>query len=318
MARMARSGKALVLSIGTLVALTSALQPSTLEAQPSPTTTDPKDMARRLGEEALALHGQGRFKEAFERFETAEKIAHSPVLVLWMARSKRALGELREAKRLYQKVASEELAEDASPKWLSAKTDATAELAVVSRRIPHLRVVVLGGPPDASVEVDGNVVLANVETELDPGKHEVIAKALHAAPVSRAIELEEGQPVRSLELRFSTGPRAERSTGSFVPGGIVFGFGLATLVGGAATGGAALSLAGQIKEGCVGNQCLRADQGKEEDAKRLATASTACLVVGGVVTAVGTGLLIAHSRLGKSDNVSLDVGPLRAGLTLAF
>src|SRR5689334_9994609 len=89
-------------------------------AQP-PAEADPQKMARRLGEQALAAHAEGRFKEAYEGFETAERIAHSPVLMLWMARSKRGLAQLLQARALYEKVATEVLPDGASPKWVTAR-----------------------------------------------------------------------------------------------------------------------------------------------------------------------------------------------------
>jgi len=239
-----------------------------------------------------------------------------------MARSKRALGELIEARRLSEKVVSEELAADASPKWISAQEEAKAELAALVKKIPHVRVVVVGGGTSASIDLDGAIVTAGSDTEVDPGKHTAHGSSPGYPPIAKTIQVEEGQSP-TIELRFVsagvTPVAAAKPKGSLLPGGIVLGAGLAGLAAGAATGGSALVLAGQIKEGCVGNQCRRSDQGKADDTKRLALASTVSLIAGGVLSATGTVLLIVRPRIGSDPKtVAIDIGPLKAGITVGF
>lgn len=274
--------------------------------------TDPKEMARRLGEQALDAHAHGRFAEAFERFETAEKIAHSPVLVLWMARSKRALGELVAARALYDRVATEELPADASAKWQSARDDARAELALLDKKIPHLRVELSGAPPRTSLEIDGRAAVAAEDVALDPGDHTVTATPPGAARIRRSVHLAEGDRPRTLTLRFGR-------SGSLVPGGVTLGVGLASLAAGAVTGGVALSLAASVKDHCVGQRCLASDRGKADGADALARASTGLFIAGGVVSAVGVTLLVV--RPGSSSdapNASFEIGPARATLSARF
>src|SRR6187549_332064 len=100
-----------------LVMLLASRAPAQGDAGAPP--ADPKEMASGMGEEGLALHAGGRFAEAYDKFATAERIQHSPVLLLWMARSKRALGKLREASELYRRVTGESLGPDASAKWVA-------------------------------------------------------------------------------------------------------------------------------------------------------------------------------------------------------
>jgi hypothetical protein len=267
-------------------------------------------MARRLGEEALDAHAHGRFAEAFERFETAEKIAHSPVLVLWMARSKRALGELLVARDLYRKVAAEELGPDASPKWTSAVDEAKHELPALERRIPHLRVTLVDAPRDTALSVDGRPRTPNEDIEIDPGDHAVTAKPARGPAQTRSVHVVEGEKPKTLTLHFG-------GRGSLAPGGVTLGLGLAALAAGAATGSAALALAAQVKDHCVGNQCLRSDQSKADTADRLARASTGLLIGGGVVSAIGVTLLVA--RPGSSTPAAaLELGPGRATFGATF
>lgn len=280
-------------------------------------TTDPKEMARRQGEEALALHAQGKFAEAYARFETAERIAHSPVFLLWMARSKRALGELGAAKRHYARVVAESLPADASPNWTQAKKAAEAELAALSPRIPTVEVKT---PPGTSrLTLDGAPITAGAVVEVDPGDHEVVYTPEGGAPTSRRIHVAEGEPrvlVRFDEPRTDAVPGA-RSEGSVIPGAVLLGVGVGSVLAGAVTGAYALVLAGQVKEGCDDqNRCLASDQGKAEDADTLARASTGLFIAGGVLSAVGVVLVIV--RPGGEPSTALRLGPTWAGLDVRF
>jgi hypothetical protein len=267
-------------------------------------------MARHLGEEALDLHAHGKFADAFDRFATAEKIAHSPVFVLWMARSKRALGALLDARSLYEKVAAEELPADASAKWISARDDGRTELSALVRTIPRLRVELPDAPSGTTLEVDGAQQNPSADLELDPGAHTVRATTPGRVQTARTVRLEEGPKPTVVALRFG-------KSGSLVPGGVVLGIGAASLGAGAVTGAYALALAGQVKDGCVGTQCLAADKGKADSADKLGRASTGLLIAGGVVAAVGVTLLVVRPG-SSSTTTSLDIGPGRASLTTRF
>ena len=53
--------------------------------------------AVQLGHDGLALYEASRWSEAHERFQTAERLVHSPVFQLYMARCRRNMGRLIEA-----------------------------------------------------------------------------------------------------------------------------------------------------------------------------------------------------------------------------
>lgn len=268
-------------------------------AQPQPTITDPKEMARRLGEEALALQAEGRFAEAYSKFEMAEKIAHSPVFVLWLARSKRSLGELLAAKRLYQKLASESLASDASPNWLQAKAEAEKELAALLVRIPTIAVTVVPSAEAAKIELDGAQISADTTIELDPGEHVVRVLQSGRVVAERRVRVEEGQAREAIRVALTpmTKPPTEPdegTDGSLLPGGILLGVGLLGAATGAVFGAYSLVLAGEVEEGCVGNRCLLSDAGKAEDADTLARASTGAIIAGSIIGATGIVLMIVR------------------------
>jgi hypothetical protein len=301
-------------ALGPSLALVAALVVTPAWGQTNP-SADPKEMARTLGEEGLALHGAGRFADAYEKFATAERIQHSPVLVLWMARSKRALAELLEARRLYDRVATETLASDASPKWQNAQRDATTELAALRPRIPTLAVRFAEGvPADAAVTIDGKAVAAGDPQELDPGDHRVEVNAAGYAAFSRDVHLGEGDhEVVEVPSFGSTEPEE----GSVVPGAVLVGIGGAGLLAGVATGVAALVLADQVESSCVdGRFCLPEDEAKADDADALGRASTGLFIAGGVIAAVGIVLVVV--RPGGGEEVGLGVGPGSFGVRATF
>ncbi len=305
--------------LAALVALL-AVVPAVARAQDAPpAVTDPKEMARAHGEEALALHAAGKFEEAFTKFETAERIAHSPVFVVWMARSKRALGELRAAQSFYQRVVSETLPADASPNWQQAKAEAEVELASLSRRIPSIEVTIAAGSAaPRALTLDGVAIAAGAPTAVDPGEHRVEATGEDGAVITRTVRVEEGQPraVVTIELP-PAGAVAGGGGGDLViPGAVLLGVGGASLIAGAVTGVYALVLAGQIEENCVGNQCLASDADKADEADALARASTGTLIVGGALAVAGIVLIAVDP--GGSDKAALRLGPTWAGLDLRF
>lgn len=309
--------------VASALAVLLLLAPSPVLAQPdAPPITDPKEMARRQGEEALALHGAGKFAEAFARFETAERIAHSPVFLLWMARSKRALGELGAAKRLYQVVAAESLSADASPNWIQAKKEAEGELTALASRIPTIEVRLPTGASAGKLTLDGGPIASNAAVEVDPGEHEIVFSPPSGSAVTRRVRVEEGQPtvVVALESARTEDERggAPPSEGSVVPGAVLLGVGLGSVVAGAVTGAFALVLAGEVKEGCEGNRCLARDAGKADDADALARASTGLLIAGGVLSTVGVVLVFVRPGGGGDASTALRVGPTWAGLDVRF
>jgi hypothetical protein len=262
--------------------------------------TEPKDMASRLGAQGLELHAQGKFADAYEKLVTAEKIVHSPVFVLWMARSKRALGELLAARRAYQRVVAETVAKDAPRTWIDAKADADKELALLGARIPTIAIVLpLGAPAGVKLELDGAPVAERTPSEVDPGKHLVRAIPLGRPAVEHRVSVEEGKrevveiELPALDVVPASG-RVSTDKGSALPGALSLGVGVVGIAAGAIMGGYALALAGDVKMHCTGNVCPLSYEGKAHDADTLARASTGALIAGGVIGALGVVLLIVR------------------------
>lgn len=305
-----------------LLASSLALALAVLVISPSPAeaqgATSRQEAARAAGEEGLKLFTAGKWPEALEMFQRAESEFHAVTLVLYMARCQRMRGKLVEARALYERIADEAIAPGAPAQFLTAQTQARAELERLGRRIPVLVLTFEGAPADrVSVTLDGALVPVSARSSvaLNPGEHALVATAPHAAPIHRTITVSEGATAR-VELAFDAEP--ERPLGSSAaPALIAFGVGAAGLGVGAVTGAVALGDASDLKARCLPTKrCPAEDQGKADAARRLADVSTIGLIAGGAAVLTGVVLLLvrpsgeAAHRTGASPvrfNVGLGV-----------
>lgn len=83
------------------------------------------------GNEGIALYEAGDYAAALARFREADALYHSPVLVLYAARSARNLGDLEQARQTYQRLLDEPIAPNAPDTWRLAQSDARTELAAL-------------------------------------------------------------------------------------------------------------------------------------------------------------------------------------------
>ncbi len=283
----------------------------------SPASAQNADAKRalELGYEADALFARGKWQECHDRFKAADDLLHSPVFVLYMARCKRNAGELLAAREIYARVAAEWIEPTAPKPFRQAVADAGKELEELRARIPTVRIRITGREArGVEVSVDGKVVAIADPIPLDPGTHEIVARA-KGAEAKRAIDLAErgGEKLVELELSESAAvPPPRESRGSLVPGILGLTLGALGLELGAITGGLAASKAGAVKEGCVGNHCLRADAEDLDLARTLATVSTVGFVVGGAC--VVTGAVLVALRPGDGAEATVSVTP--TGLVL--
>src|SRR4051812_16804045 len=74
-------------------ALILGLASRSAQAQPPPAPSH-RDTATDVGKMALSLYAEKKFGEAYAMLEAADRMEHSPVFVLYMARSKRSSGEM--------------------------------------------------------------------------------------------------------------------------------------------------------------------------------------------------------------------------------
>jgi hypothetical protein len=150
----------------------------------------------RSGARAAANAGGAAFQEhkwaeAIDMFTRAESLVHSPVHLLYMARSHEKLGQLVRAREAYIKITNEDLPKNAPEPYRAAKKDAERELAALDPRVPSVTITLKGpapSQPGAAVTMDGQPVpaaLVGVPRPVDPGEHrfEASAEGYAAQPV---------------------------------------------------------------------------------------------------------------------------------------
>lgn len=292
------------------------------------------DQAVAFAREGLKHYQAGAWAEALENFQKADAASHSPVFVLYVARSQRSLGKLLDARATYRKLVSEPLGDDAIPSFRQAQADGRAELAALEPTIPSVVVRAPGASSAARVTIGDRAVAVGVPVELDPGDYNVVmVDGERRLDATITLKINE----RDREIRLSSRgplgeggdppplppppPAAEAQPGSLVPGIVVLSLGGASLIAGAILGGVALSIDAGITEKCDETGCapgtdLEQIESDKSTSLALTHASTGTLVAGGVLAAVGVVLLVV--RPGGDEGPAVSLGPSGASLTISF
>jgi len=167
-----------------------------LRVSPAAAATDEE----KAGARAAATQGSAAFEkqhwaEALDLFTRAESLVHSPVHLLYKARSLAQLGQLVKAREAYLAVVRDE-STSSSPAMAKAREDAAKEVALLEPRLANLTVKVEGpGAAEANVEMDGvkvPIALVGVARPADPGQHTLQASAKGAAADPQTVTLKEG------------------------------------------------------------------------------------------------------------------------------
>ena len=305
----------------------------------SPSSTAPDyTRANELAAKGFDAFDRGRYAEAHDHFAAAEAAAHSPVFLLYMARCKRQLGELGEARQLYDRLVNEKLADDAPAPFRSAQDDAKVEREQLDALVPTLSVTLEGLVSTDRVALDGASVAipagassTTFRRQVEAGTHVLTVTRDGAVVAERQIELKVGQtvdtsivlpappPAVSPAPHTAPAPRATMSTGpNLVPAYIVLGVAGAAAVLGAVMGGLALSrdkTAVDELETCDDSaSCTEAEQTRD-GALTFAHVSTTSFVVASVAAATGVVLLLTAS---SGDDVVVGVGPGSLQVTGTF
>ena len=308
---MNRNGLEIIAMV--VVALASSPRAAHAQSKPPGAAQSEIDRAVSLAHEGRTLYENGKFALALERFRAADRIAHSPVLSLYVARCERNLSHLVAARDAYRIAASEVLGADAPPPFVAAKADATRELSALEPRIPRVKIEAPGVTAVTRVLLDGVVVDVSSREPLwvDPGDH-VLSRNDGGVPTTRSFRAVESSAVLVVELPApsaapsSTPPARASGEASdeggneptLVPGVIVLGVGVAALAVGVATGLVAASKTSDIEAACVDGRCPASQQSAADSAYTFATVSTVSFIVAGAATAAGIVLLVT---LGSDD-----------------
>ena len=308
-------------------------------------TEEEKSGARAAATQGQAAFEGKRWAQALDLFTRAEALVHSPVHLLYKARSLVQLGQLVKANETYLSITREQT-ETASPAVMKARDDARKEQATLEPRLASLTVNVVGdGAAGVTVTMDGAPVpsaLVGVARPADPGQHTLRASGTGVESDSQTVTLKEGGTgTVTLQLKAApnaappvatpaAGPAAEPApltstvdsstlskgnslrTGSYV----AFGVGAVGLVAGTVF---ALKAKGKYSDGndlCQGQdpcqltqaEATHRDQlGKDGDSAK--TLSIVGFIVGGVGVAAGTTLFVLSNKHDGGETATASVQP---------
>lgn len=305
------SARALALPLG--LALAPLFPARLAAAEPAPAPASDSGRALEVGRRGIAHYERGQWQLAIETFQQAETLYHSPVFVLYVARSLRNMNRLLDARAEFERLLAERLDDSAPAAWKQAQGDGRAELAALNAQIPSVVIRVEGGSAATLVTLDRRKASAGTAIEVDPGTH--VASAVdggrQASTEFVAVAHERKKPVTVSLVPLHRGP--------YVPGLVVAGTGALALIAGGVVGALALSRSNEAEQnlpaGCMESVCLATKRaGIEESfepAYRLATTADVLFISGSALLATGLVLMLIDPR-------DTSVAPRRTALGVSF
>ena len=179
--------------LGTILVTAALTSPAPVEAQ----TKEQKAGARAAAEAGGDAFDAGKYAEAADLFERAERLMHAPPHLLYGARAHAKLGHLVEARELYLALTRERLPDSAPRPFRDAQQMGEKELAEIEPRIAYVSVVVQGGARATNVQVTRNgepvpAELLGIPTPINPGEYSYQAHAEGMESTATTIKLREG------------------------------------------------------------------------------------------------------------------------------
>lgn len=207
------------LAIGTILVAAGLITAPPAGAQ----TKEQKAGARAAADAGGDAFDAGKYAEAADLFERAERLMHAPPHLLYAARAHVKLGHLVEAREHYLALTREQLPATAPRVFRDAQQMGEKELAEIEPRIAYVSVVVQGGAGATSVRVTRNgepvpAELVGIPTPINPGDYSYQALADGMESTSTSVKLRDGaRETVVLTLRDIPGyvkPKAGPSNGS--------------------------------------------------------------------------------------------------------
>lgn len=249
--------------------------------------------ALALGHEAIGLYNKGSWADARAKFEEAERLAHSPVFVLYLARCARNAGDLAAAKEAYERLVKEAVPRDAPAPWAAAVESAKQELPELEKRIAEANAAAAASA-SATASASASGAPAATAGPTASGSAPSPTSAL-SVPVPAATAVPTGSaPAPSASA--SSGPigpaggLSER--GPLSPGVAALGVGGVGIGVGIGLFAHALSIASGIKERCP-DRCPE-ELPNRNTAVTFADGATGAFVAGGAALAAGLVLVIVR------------------------
>jgi len=189
-----------------------------LAAAPAPAqTAADKATARKLAAEGVEFYQAGKYAEALDKLERAEKLYDAPVHLLYIARTQAKLDKPVDAAETYRRLIRVKLEPDAPDVFRQAVDDAKKELPEIEATVPTLRVDVT--PADAKnleLSIDGEKVssaVVGVDRPLNPGEHVIVATADGYARSEQTATVAGGEH-KTLTITLKPGAGAPETTGN--------------------------------------------------------------------------------------------------------
>lgn len=316
-----------------LVASALAAQPA-LGAPPDGDKGDPRVAARALAEHGYSLYQKGKYAEAIDSLEHAERLYHAPTIVVALARAYAALGKLVEARALYVRVRDEQLAADAPDAFKSAQREAPAEIEAFDRRIPVVTIFVRGGGGKGLRlridEAELREYRPDTPMSLNPGPHRLTVVPLGGVGVTRAVDLVDGARIAvDIELAgaapvvvtvpVAAPPAPEPPKPWRLPAYLCFGIGGAFLALGVGATVYAGVKSAELQDACPSGRCRTPEHDSEISlGKAMNATGNIGLVLGGAGIVAGTVLMLVKPKPKEPSRASLLLGPGTVGVEGVF
>jgi hypothetical protein len=299
-------------------------------------TAEERAGARAAADQGYDAFQRGEWERALDLFERAESLVHSPMHLLYVARSNARLNRLIEAQEAYLRVVRPPLPASAPAAVIQAQQEATRELAALEPQIPFVSIEVEGTGSGESLEVlqDGRALppaLIGVAHPLNPGGHTWQARSGSRQSAVEMRKVESGSklsvklslPEAEIELIPQTAapvaaapaplaPSATSSSGGPSAWAYV-GLGVAAAGIGVGTGFLIQKghLEDQIRDTCTAEGCRATPENldRKSDADRAGLISAVAFTAGGVglAGAVALWLLAPGAPSAEAGNTSGDV-----------
>lgn len=315
--------RALLVSLALCLPIAAAIVP----AHEARGQDDVNELKTRF-KEALALENEGKWDEALGLFIAIAEKRRSPQVVFHIGlcqeqtgRLKSALDSFEEALRLANAdpKAAPEVIENAPP-----------HVEELKRRVP--RIVLTVGDEPRTVIIDGKelpLVTEEIEIAVDPGTHRITARDDDGKVVPlRTVEAREGESVRvdvSKKRRKEAPPppppkvETRVEPGNLVPGFVVGGVGVASLVASGVFLGLRQAAIGEVRDGCSNGDsgCDPALRDVAERGQTYEYASIGTAAAGAVAVGVGLALVftIGQDRVVTTPTKQSSLSLTPTGLT---
>jgi hypothetical protein len=312
------------LAVGSPMGVALAQQPSAVDVA----------QARELFNQGLRLREKGDPNGALEKLKAAHALANTPITGLELGKTYELIAKLVEAREVLLSIGRLPVQPSETARSTAARTEGARLAEDLRPRIPTLTVRITGAPASAvTVSIDDAPIPSEgLEARpVNPGSHDVSARASSGNPVHASVEVKEGE-ARDVELKIapaslamqpppttsSLSPTTPESPSAGSGGGLspVFFAGVgvagAGLIAGAVTGGLAIGKASSAHSACNSTDltCTAAGYNDVTSGRTLGNIATVSFIVAGVGAVVGViGFIISPHNHEDSAAKGASVGP---------